>query len=239
MSRKLTAPLAALVVSVAVALALAGAAVAGPVTVALYSFQTQGDVAAFQKQAGAKCGKGLRGGRALGLSVGPGTNSCVWRTSVVGDSTDPGSDMELSALTGLGGKTSKKLAKKAYVAVGTRVSENSGWQLRVRPNAGAWQLFRDPKGAAGPVLFRAGKGKFIRKGRKPNVLLLRTFDYGTANTQVIAAVNRKRVVALTDSAADSPDGRHSVVALGAKGTGPGAGISAKFDNVAVKVPNPF
>ncbi len=98
---------------------------------------------------------------------------------------------------------------------------------------------RDPKGAAGPAVVRSGKGKFIRTASKPNALLLRAFDYGTPDTQLLATVNGKAVVRLTDSAADQPDGRRNGVATGAKGTAAGTGIVGLFDDVAIKVPNPF
>jgi hypothetical protein len=47
------------------------------------------------------------------------------------------------------------------------------------------------------------------------------------------------VVTATDSGADQPDGRQTVVTSGAKGSGSGAGIAGIFDNVTVQVPNPF
>ncbi|HEX2358612.1 MAG TPA: hypothetical protein VHH72_02215 [Solirubrobacterales bacterium] len=229
--------LTALTVLCATAALGASLAHAGPVTIALYTFQSQGDVLAFVKQAGAKCTKKWSQNMAMRINVGPGTNSCAFRSSVVGDSTDPGSDMEISATAQ--SSAPRQLQKKAYVGVGARVSENAGYELRVRPVARTWQLFRDPKGSAGPSLFRSGKGKFIRMGAKPNALLLRAFDHGTTSTQLIATVNGKAVVTATDGAADQPDGRRSTVAAGAKGTGPGDGIAGTFDNVAIKVPNPF
>jgi hypothetical protein len=220
-------------------LALATVAHAGPVTIALYTFQTQGDVLGFQKQAGAKCTKKWSQNMQMSISVGPGTNSCAFRTSVVGDSTDPGSDMEISGTGVLAANTPRKIQKKAFVGVGARVSETAGYELRVRPVARTWQLFRDPKGAAGPTLFQSGKGKFIRQAGKPNALLLRAFDFGTAATQLVAAVNGKTVVSVSDSAADQPDGRRNTVNTGVKGTGAGTGVAGIFDNVAIKVPNPF
>jgi len=36
--------------------------------------------------------------------------------------------------------------KKAYAGVAVRSSENASYELRVRPVARKWQLFRDPKG---------------------------------------------------------------------------------------------
>jgi len=214
------------------------AAQAGPVIVALYTFQSPGDAGGFVKGRGAKCAKKTGKGN-MPVTVGPGTNSCALRSSVVADSSDLAPDQEVSAVANMGARTPRKLQKKAYVAVNVRQSDNAGWELRVRPVARSWQLLRDPKGAPGPAVFRSGKGKFIRTASKPNALLLRAFDYGTPNTQVLATVNGKAVVRLTDSGADQPDGRRNGVATGAKGTAAGTGIVGLFDDVAIKVPNPF
>jgi len=226
--------------ALALTLGVAALAHAGPVPVAVYSFQTAGDVAAFQKQSGAKCQKKWAKQKQMAITLGAKTNACAFRTSVVGDSTDPGSDMEVSAAVSVGGKISNKLMKKAYVGVAARSSETAGYELRVRPAAQTWQLFRDPRGAAGPTLFRSGKRKFIKSGAKPTALRLRAFDFGsTTTTQITGSVNGKTVISFADSEPDQPDGRRSVVTTGVKGTGAGTGVVGIFDNVAIKVPNPF
>ena len=77
----------------------------------------------------------------------------------------------------------------------------------MRPVAKSWQLFRDPKGTAkGLELFRSGKGKFIRGLGKPNLLLLRSFSFGGASTQLVVAINGRTVVNGTD-AGGRPAGR--------------------------------
>ena len=125
------------------------------------------------------------------------------------------------------------------MGVGVRWSSSAGYILRILPNAHKWQYFRDPKGAAGPKLVSAGSGKFIKVGSKPNTVAIRAFSFGGASTSVIASVNGTGVVSATDSGADQPDGRQTVVTAGAKGSGAGTGITGVFDNVIVQVPNPF
>ena len=231
--------LIALIVACA-AIVAATAAQAAPVTIALYSFESAGDVAAFQKAGGSKCGKKWQQEKQMAIQVGAGTNSCVFRSSVAGDSTDPLSDMDVSSAVKVAARGSKKLKNRAYVGVGARQSETSGWQLRVRPLAKAWQLFRDPKGGAPAALFRSGKGSFIKTGgKKPNQVSLRTFDYSTPTTTITAIINGKTVVSVADAAADQPDGRRSVVVTGVKGSGSGSGVVGVFDNVAIRVPSPF
>ncbi len=232
--------LTALIAACGATAALAAAAFGAPIPVALYAFATQGDVDAFSKGLGAKCVKKWSQNKQMGITVGPGTNTCQFRSSVVGDSTDPGSDTEVTATAVLGANTPRTLQKKGFVGIGTRVSESAGWELRVRPVAKSWQLFRDAKGVGtGPELYRSGKGKFIRGIGKQNVILLRTFDFGGNNTQILVGVNGKTVVTASDATATQPDGRRSVVTTGAKGTGPASGVTGIFDNVAIKVPNPF
>jgi hypothetical protein len=159
---------------------------------------------------------------------------------VVGDSTDPGSDMDVAAAVSLGGGLSGKLQKKAYVGVGARQSDTSGYELRVLVGAQKWQLFRDPRGTPPAALVKSGTGKFIRgMGKKPNQISLQAFDGNTTTTTVTAFVNGKAVITYTDAAADQPDGRRSVVLTGVKGAGSGSGVVGIYDNVAIKVPSPF
>jgi hypothetical protein len=228
-------------IALAATLVVAAAAHAAPVPVAQYLFDNRADVDAFQKTRGAKCSKKWYANAAISVTVGPGTNACLYRTNVVGDSSDLAPDQQLSA-TGMVLKNAPvKLQKKAYVGIAVRSSENAGYELRVRPVARKWQLFRDARGAAtGPVLLAAGTGKFIRPALgKVNLLTLRAFDYGGPNTQLLATVNGRTVHTSTDTGNGQPDGRQTVLTTGVKGTGAGTGVVGVFDDVYVRVPNPF
>jgi hypothetical protein len=220
------------------ALVAGAVAQAAPIPVASYQFQSQDDVNAFQKVGGAACKRKWVANQALGIGVGRSTNSCTYRSSVVGDSSAQYSDQGMVGTTTVGGGT-KKLQKKSFVGIGVRWSCSAGYILRILPNAHKWQYFRDPKGAAGPKLVSAGSGKFIKVGSKPNTVAIRAFSLGGASTSVIASVNGTGVVSATDSGADQPDGRQTVITAGAKGSGAGTGITGVFDNVIVQVPNPF
>ena len=233
MRTKLTALLVA-----CAALATGAVADAAPIPVANYTFQGADDVNAFQKVAGSTCKRKWVGNQALGIGVGRNTNSCVFRSSVVADSSDQYADQGMVATTTVGGGT-KKLQKKSFVGVGVRWSSTASYVLRILPNSHKWQYLRDPKGPAGPQLESAGSGKFVKLGSKPNVITLRAFSYGGTSTSVVASVNGTGVVSSTDSGADQPDGRQTVVTSGAKGSGAGTGITGVFDNVVVQVPNPF
>jgi hypothetical protein len=220
------------------ALAAGAVAHAAPIPVATYTFQSQDDVNAFQKVSGTSCKRKWAGNQALGIGVGANTNSCVYRSSVVADSSDQYADQGMTGTVTVGGG-SVKLQKKSFVGVGVRRSDTAGYVLRVLPNAHKWQYFRDPKGAGGPKLEASGKGKFVKIGSKPNVVSFRAFSNGTTTTTLVGSVNGRGVVSTTDSGPDQPDGRQTVVTSGAKGSGAGTGITGIFDNVSVQVPNPF
>jgi hypothetical protein len=228
--------LTALIVACA-ALAAGAVAHAAPIPVALYQFQSQDDVNAFHKVFGDVCKRKWAGNQAMSIAVREG-NSCAYRSSVIADSSDQYADLGMVATTTVGGGT-PKLQSKSFVGVGVRRSDNAGYVLRVLPNKHKWQYFRDPQGAGGPKLEASGSGKFIKVGSKPNVIAIRAFARGGTATSVIATVNGRGVVSATDSAADQPDGRQTVVTAGAKGSGSGAGIMGVFDDVTVQVPNPF
>jgi hypothetical protein len=221
------------------ALAVGAIAQAAPIPVATYTFQAQDDVNAFQKVEGQNCKRKWSGNKALGIGVGNATNTCTFRSSVIADSSSALADLGMVATTTVAGGGSAKLQKKAFVGVVVRRSDNAGYILRVLPNAGKWQFFRDPQGTAGPKLEGSGSGKFIKAGTKPNTLSLRAFANGGTSTSLIASVNGRGVVSTTDSAADQPDGRQTALSAGAKGSGAGTGIRGIFDNVLVQVPNPF
>lgn len=235
MRTKLTA---LLLTSVALGASVVVAAQAAPIPVAVYTFSGQDDVSAFHRVFGAKCKRKWQGNQRLSIAVGPDTNSCIFRSSVVADSSAATPDQGMVATTAVTGGT-PKLAKKAFAGIGVRQSDNAGYFLRVLPNSGKWQYLRDPEGGAGPKLEASGSGKFIKAGAKPNVLSIRDFSFGGTSTSVVAAVNGRTVVNTSDSAADQPAGRRTVVTSGAKGSGAATGIAGLFDDVTVQVPNPF
>jgi hypothetical protein len=228
-------------VVLAATFAVAAIAHAAHVPIAFYLFENQADVDAFQKVRGAKCDKKWFQNDAMSIAVGPGTNTCAFRTNVIADSSDTAPDQQLSADGALVKSVPLKLQKKAYVGVGVRSSESSGYELRVRPVARKWQVFRDPKGVGeGPSLVASGSGKFIRPGlAKSNNLLLQAFDYGGATTQLLASVNGRSVYSANDTGNSQPDGRQTTLTVGVKGTGAGTGVAGVFDNVYVRIPNPF
>jgi hypothetical protein len=221
-------------------LAAAVAAHAGPVTVALYRFQSQADVSSFYKVEGAKCKKKWRKKKTIGLLVGEKTNACAFRSSVVADVQDPGPDQEIAASTNLAAATPAKLRSKIYLGVAVRESNTTAYELRVFPGARKWQLIRDGRGNSAPTVLGAGTGKFIRQGvAVRNDLVLRAFDFGSAAVTLLAKVNGKKVISMKDTSAGAPNGRRNTLTIGRRGKGSANRAVGAFDNVAIRVPDPF
>src|SRR5690242_7595066 len=99
------AKLTALIVACA-AIAAGAAAHAAPIPVATYTFQGQDDVNAFRKVFGDKCKRKWAGNQAMSIMVREG-NSCVYRSSVVADSSDQYADQGMVATTTVSGGTKK------------------------------------------------------------------------------------------------------------------------------------
>jgi hypothetical protein len=219
------------------ALVAGASAQAAPIPVASYTFMTADDVNAFQSVEGTSCTK-KQAGQMMSIAVGRNTNSCVFRTSVIADSSTAYADQGLVATVSMGKSKDPKLASKGYVAVGVRQSSTAGYQLRLLPGKGSWQYLRDPKGPDPAKIEASGQGKFIKAGTKPNTIMIRAFAFGGTDTSVVATVNGNQVVSTSDPGPDQPDGRNTTVGVGAKGTGAGTGITGLFDTVTVQVPNP-
>ena len=176
----------------------------------------------------------------MGIAVGPGTNHCSYRSSVVGDASDVAPDTEVVGTGTVGRNTPAALQRKAFVGVGVRSQRGGGLGAPRHPReADLAAAARPRRHGRGRDDLALGQGEFVKAIGKPNTLLLRTFDFGTTDTQLIATINNKSVVTLTDSADDQPDGRRNVVVAGAKGTAAGTGIAGLFDDVAIRVPNPY
>ena len=220
MRTKLTALLVA-----GAALVAGAVAQAAPIPVASYQFQSQDDVTAFQKVGGTACTRKWVGNQALGIGVGRNTDSCTYRSSVVGDSSAG------VLRSGDGGdhhrwRRDEKLQKKSFVGVGVRWSSSAGYILRILPNAHKWQYFRDPKGAAGPKLgsrreaASSSRWEAAQHGRDSGLLVRRRVDqrdrFGQRHGRGLGH----------GLGGDQPDGRQTVVTAGARDREPGPGSPA-------------
>jgi hypothetical protein len=206
------------------------------------------DVNAFQKVTGTACKRKWANNQAMAIAVGDNTNSCDYRSSVVGDASTAHASQGMSAQASVSGGSTKQ-QKKSFVSVGVRHSDTAGYELRILPVAHKWQYFRDPQGSPPPALVTSGTyrpAKAPKTGKttttatpKADTITLQAFALDATTTSVTATVNGQSVVNTTDATTDQPDGKQTVVGTGVKGTGDGTGVRGTFDNVTVSVPSPF
>lgn len=237
MRRKLTATICAL------AVALSGAAVAnaqGVIPIAIFPFNDATEMGSFAQIEGDKCTQKFRKIKAMGVNVGEGTSTCLYRTSVVADSSDTSPTQDLQAGAGYEAKTPKNLQGKLFLSVLVRAGPTSGYELRVSPLKQRWIMTRDPEGPTPESTLKAGTAKFIRpKPGKLNQLRLRATGSGDA-VQLLASINGKTVFGGADSGTEgAPAGRFMAVGVGNKTGAPGAGMLGTFDDVTVRIPSPF
>jgi hypothetical protein len=236
MRNRLTFAICALAVLATAAVAHA----AGPVPVAIFSFTDPGEANSFTKVAGGKCAKKIRPAIALGINVKDTSPVCAFRTSVVAASDDTSPSQELQASVSYEQKTPPKLAKKLYLSVLTRASGTGHYELRLVPVKKRWLLIRDPEGTAPAAILASGTLNSIKpKPTKPNSILLRTFAGLGGAIAVTAQVNGLNVYNASDVAPSPPSGKFNEIALGNKAGASAMGMMGTFDNVTVRVPNPF
>ena len=211
------------------ALALSAAAVSsGIVPIYENNFSSGAKYRQIKKLSGGKaCTKFHEKKKSFGAKVDGGPTKCIFRTPVQGDG--PGPDHQIEASAKVNKATSSKIRKQAYVAVGARAGKKTGYELRVFPQRGRWEVHRSPTGDGFPI---KGSLKSIKGVGKTNELRLTVFG----NT-VAAHVNGTKVMFRTDSKAAQVSGANTtIVAAGEKKTG--KTMSASFESVRVKLPNP-
>ena len=181
-----------------------------------------------KKMSGGKdCSKVHKAKKRFLVTVDGGSTKCIYRTPVEGDG--PGPDHQVSAQVKVEKTTSSKIRNKVYGAVGARAGKKTGYELRVFPKRGRWEVHRSPNATGFPVKGSLNKIKGVGK---TNELQLKVFG----NT-VVAHVNGKKVMARTDGKAAQVSGRNTtIVAASEKKTNKAADVT--FDAVRVKLPNP-
>lgn len=221
-------------------LGTASAASAALVTIAIFPFNDATELASFTKVDGTACAKKLRAKKALGINLGEGATRCVFRTSVVADSSDSSPSQDLQASAGYEAKTPKNLRAKLYVSVLVRASATSGYELRVSPAKQRWMVIRDPEGPAPAATLQAGVLKAIKPGpAKLAKLRLRATATGDS-VALIASINGATVYSGTESiAAGAPAGKFMEIGIGNKTGAAGTGMLGTFDDITVRIPGPF
>ena len=217
------------------ALAVAATAVAAPIGVYRNAMSSQGQRGEMRNLSGKSCN---RGGSedALRVTLGKKTAECALRTPVIGR------DLEIGATARLLSGTPKGLRKQAFLAVDVRAGEQGAhYQLAIYPLQRKAQLRKTlPDGHV--KYLEITKGVDAIKGlNEPSELWLRAFNVTKGpekgSCHVLAFVGKTKVADVTDDAAGELQGRAAAISIGASKAA--KGLVGSFDDVVVRVPNPY
>lgn len=189
----------------------------------------------FRKVGGRKC---KRGGspKALRVELGRRTAECVYRTPVVGR------DLEIIVTERLLSPTPRKMRRRIFLSVSLRSGKGLGrYQLKVFPIQRKYQLLKYVPGQ-GIRYLAVGKNISAIKGtNKGNRVRLRAFNMGRTrdrnDARLLVYVNGKRLAVYRDPRAGQLEGRETLFSVGSKRRARTA--MGSFDNVIIRIPNPF
>jgi hypothetical protein len=223
----------------ALAATLAVLALAGPASGALIgiyrnAMETDAQRGEVVKLSGERCGRG-GSDHALRVVVGKRTKECSYRTMAFGR------DLEIAATARLLSKTPKAVRRKAYLALNLRSGDGAHYQLLAYPLQRKAQLRKTQSDGSVEYLRIAKNVKSVMGVDKANKLRLRAFNVTAGpdkgHCRILAYVGKVLVADFTDRAAGDLQGRASGFAVGATKNAKGA--VASFDDVVVRVPDPF
>ena len=217
---------------VAVAAVLLIAAVAGAAMVGIYrnGLETQPQRAEMLQLFGRNCKRG-GGEDAIQVLLGAKTDSCAYRTPVLGR------DLEIAATEQILSTTPKPLQRKAYMAVQLRAGGGNKYELRAFPVQRKAQLLKVSE--AGTKYLAIKKNvKGIGGINQPTVVRLRAVKgAGDGSAAVAAYVGPELVGEVSDEAAGELTGEFTAVSVGA--TKIADGLSGSIDDLVIRVPVAF
>jgi hypothetical protein len=211
------------------ALSAAGIALA-EVTVYENTFSNRASVRDLHKVAGGKaCKRGwARKDDELSIEIKKGAPTCEFSTPVRGDGRGPDHHLEVRATVSK--ELPKSLRDQVFVAISVRNSGSAGYELRVFPGTGTWEVRRAPQAEGFPL---RGSDDAIAGLGKANRLSLQAFG-----ESITAAVNGKRVVdGMPDPSAADVEGRRTTISFGSERDAKER-IGARFDELRIRLPTP-
>jgi hypothetical protein len=212
------------------AITLSVAAALGEVAVYKNPFSSRAAIGDLQKVNGGNvCKRGWdKGAKELSLSIKKGSEPCVFATPVHGDASQPNHQLDIKAT--ISKQVPKSLRDKLFVAISVRNNQSTGYELRVFPGAGSWELRRDPEIEGFPMQGTVAAGVGLGKANK---LSLQAFD-----DRITASVNGEKLVdAFVDPSPGEVEGRRTTIAFGSEAEVK-EGVAATFDDLAVLIPDP-
>ena len=221
-----------LVAPLVVLAALVFATVAGADMVGIYrnGLETKPQRSELIKLAGPSCKRG-GGEDAIRVLLGKKTDSCAYRTPVIGR------NLEVAATERILSGTPKALQNKAYVAVQLRTGGGNKYEVRAFPMQKKAQLIKVSE--AGTKYLAVKKNvKEIGDINAPTVVRLKVEKAaGEASAAVAAYVGPTVIGEVSDEAAGELTGEFSAVSVGA--TKIAEGLIGSIDDLVVRVPVTF
>jgi hypothetical protein len=212
--------------------ALVFATVAGADMVGIYrnGLETKPQRSELIKLFGRSCKRG-GGEDAIRVLLGKKTDSCAYRTPVIGR------DLEIAATERILSGTPKALQNKAYVAVQLRTGGGNKYEVRAFPMQKKAQLIKVSE--AGTKYLAVKKNvKEIGDINAPTVVRLKVEKTtGEASAAVAAYVGPTVIGEVSDEAAGEVTGEFSAVSVGA--TKIAEGLIGSIDDLVVRVPVTF
>ncbi len=216
----------------ALAAGLLVCAAAGATMVGIYrnGLETQPQRAELVKLFGRSCQRG-GGEDAIRVLLGKKTDSCAYRTPVIGR------NLELAATERILSGTPKALQRKAYVAIQLRAGGGAKYELRAFPVQRKAQLIKVSE--AGTKYLAIKKNlKAIGGINEPTVVRLRIEKTaGDASATVAAFIGPEVVGEVSDEAAAELSGEFSAASVGANKIA--EGLIGSIDDLVVRVPVTF
>lgn len=212
--------------------ALVASAVAGAAMVGIYrnGLESTAQRAELVKLLGRSCKRG-GGEDALRVVLGKKTDSCSYRTPVIGR------NLEVAATERILSGTPKPLQNKAYVSVQLRVGGGSKYEIRAFPVQKKAQLIKVSETGTKYLAIKKNV-KEIGGLNEPTVVRLKVEKTeGEASALVGAYVGPTAIGEVTDEAAGEVTGEFSAVGIGA--TKIAEGLSGSIDDLVVRVPVAF
>ncbi len=211
---------------------LLACAVAGATMVGIYrnGLETKPQRSELAKLFGRSCQRG-GGEDAIRVVLGKKTDSCAFRTPVIGR------NLEIAATERILSGTPKALQGKAYVAVQLRTGGGDKYEVRAFPMQKKAQLIKVSE--AGTKYLAVKKNlKEIGGINEPTVVRLRVEKGAAEASAAVAAYVGPAVVGeVSDEAAGELSGEFSAVSVGA--TKIAEGLIGSIDDLVVRVPVTF
>ena len=196
--------------------------------------ENQGQRAQIVKLSGARCGRSGSGG-ALLVVVGKQTKECSYRTPLSAATWRSPPPRASSA------RRRRRCRARPYLALNLRSGGGSRYQLAVYPKQDKAQMRKILSDGSIVYLAIEKNVEGIEGIGKANELRLRAFNVTEGaekgDCHILAYVGGKLVADVTDEGAGELSGQASGFSVGSAKIAKGA--QASFDDVVVRVPNPF